>query len=106
MESLEDRIACNILHDPGYRHADPELPFLDRFTLTSTGVLADDHISAFVRAGLHRSFTARKVPLPPGSPLWRTLCGQLIWAGPCCCLCSATCGGARIGCTWHRCKHR
>ena len=64
MESLEDKVACNILHDPGYRHADPELPFLDDFTLKSTGVLADDKVSAFVRAGLHRSFTARKVRPP------------------------------------------
>jgi hypothetical protein len=62
-EDFADRIALDILKDPGYRHVDPELKALDSFTLTSTGLLPDDEINAFVRAGLYRSFTSPKVLL-------------------------------------------
>jgi hypothetical protein len=60
-EDFVDSIALDILKDPGYQHVDPELRALDSFTLTSTGLLPDDDINAFVRAGLYRSFTSPKV---------------------------------------------
>jgi hypothetical protein len=60
-EDFADSIALHILKDPGYRHIDPELCCLDNFTLTSTGLMPDDEVSAFVRAGLSRSFTSPMV---------------------------------------------
>lgn len=47
--------------DANYVGADPELPYLDRFLLGAANNINDTDVQAFVRAGLFRSFTARKV---------------------------------------------
>lgn len=61
INSIYECIANDIANDNGFKGVDPTLPLLDHFLLSSAGVLPDDEIGAFVRTGLHRSFTARKV---------------------------------------------
>jgi hypothetical protein len=50
-----------VLNDSGYEGVDPRLPWLDLFVLQSAGLLPGGRAGAFVRAGLHRSFTAKRV---------------------------------------------
>lgn len=47
--------------DANYVGADPELPYMDNFLLGAANVIREEEVQAFVRAGLFRSFTARKV---------------------------------------------
>jgi hypothetical protein len=60
--SIDACIAIDIANENGFKCVHPTLPWLDHFLLSSAGLLPyDEAIGAFVRAGLHRSFTARKV---------------------------------------------
>ena len=48
-------------NDPAYAGVHPRLPWLDMFLLGAAGLLPPGKAGAFVRAGLCRSFTCRKV---------------------------------------------
>lgn len=66
---MEERIAEEAEQDRNYLGVDPELPCVDRFIsgTISSQQYQDEDVHAFVRAGLFRSFTARKV-LPIHKP--------------------------------------
>ena len=69
---MEDQIRKQCAADRNYTGVDPELPSVDRFIRGTVNSLEsqDEDVHAFVRAGLFRSFTARKVLLSlPGQCL-------------------------------------
>lgn len=66
IQIMEHDLAEQADADRNYSGVDPELPSVDRFIRGTVNSLNnhDDEVHAFVRAGLFRSFTARKVLLP------------------------------------------
>ena len=54
--------------DANYVGTDPDLPYMDHFLIGAADVINDSEVQAFVRAGLFRSFTARKVSLAFAKP--------------------------------------
>lgn len=76
-EPVRDQIALGVHSDENYKGICPELPWLDAFLLGSTDPATHDgEIGAFVRQGLHRSFTARKVRI-----LWESGACRM-WMNP------------------------
>lgn len=63
--NVQEELAEKAVADKNYVGVDPELPCVDRFICGTIDSLesADEEVHAFVRAGLFRSFTARKVSL-------------------------------------------
>lgn len=62
---MQEELAAQAAADRNYTGVDPELPSVDRFIRGTINSLQsqDEEVHAFVRAGLFRSFTARKVLL-------------------------------------------
>lgn len=60
---MQQELAEQAAADRNYTGVDPELPCVDRFIHGTINSLKsqDDEVHAFIRAGLFRSFTARKV---------------------------------------------
>jgi hypothetical protein len=87
---IQEELAELAEADRNYTGVDPELQCMDRFIHgTINSLQCQDEVHAFVRAGLFRSFTARKVltMLAPDhncATLWRYLHGSLSAATICC----------------------
>lgn len=61
---MSKALAEQVAADGNYVGVDPELPCLDHFVLSTVHALPDledEQVHAFIRAGLFRSFTSRKV---------------------------------------------